>query len=123
MFRPESRATPMPDSPDDSTLGRLIDELTYKLQADEPVDLQDYLDQYPEHAEELTRMLPALERLAELGRSEAKAESPGGIPTAWDGDGKPGVGVLGDFRLHREVGRGGMGVVYEAEQVSLRRRV
>jgi serine/threonine protein kinase len=31
--------------------------------------------------------------------------------------------VLGDFRLVREIGRGGMGVVYEAEKVSLGRRV
>src|SRR5437870_1969122 len=44
------------------------------------------------------------------------AEQPG-VPTA------PAVQQLGDFRILREVGKGGMGIVYEAEQVSLGRHV
>jgi eukaryotic-like serine/threonine-protein kinase len=40
-------------------------------------------------------------------------------PTSGDRE----LGQLGDFQLIREVGRGGMGIVYEAHQMTLNRRV
>ncbi len=52
-------------------------------------------------------------------RAVVKGESPTGLAAAPLAEGAH----LGDFRIVREVGRGGMGVVYEAEQVSLQRRV
>ena len=117
-----TRRTPRPPtaSADADSLERLVDDLTDRLQAGEAVDLEACVRDHPEHAEPLRRLLPALEMMAELGRS-ARRPAPAG-PARGD-PARRGSGVLGDFRIVREVGRGGMGVVYEAEQVSLGRRV
>jgi serine/threonine protein kinase len=97
------------------SLVRIVDELTTRLQAGEPVDLDPYIAAHPEHAERLRNLAPALGILAELGQAPIAQSTAEGSP--------PFVGELGDFRLLREIGRGGMGIVYEAEQVSLGRRV
>ncbi len=104
----------------DQGLGVLIEELTAKLQAGEPLDAGAYVRAHPEHADALEELLPALRLLAGLGRSAVVGEAPS-LPLGPDFD--PEQAQLGDFRLLREVGRGGMGVVYEAEQLSLSRRV
>jgi serine/threonine protein kinase/Flp pilus assembly protein TadD len=103
---------------DDAALAEAFDELASRLQAGEAVGREEVRRRYPEHAEELLRLLPALAALGELS-------DPGPDGRAGDGgpDGGPVPQVLGDFRIVRELGRGGMGVVYEAEQVSLGRKV
>src|SRR5262249_54970358 len=51
--------------------------------------------------------------------TQTSAPSPAGTPPAPDFTGQ----VLGDFHILRRLGQGGMGQVYLAEQVSLKRKV
>ena len=101
------------------SLADLVEELTAKLEAAEAIDLAACLVQHPQHAQELRRLFPALRMLADLSRSGNISVPPEERRAAETGL----SGQLGDFRILREVGRGGMGVVYEAEQISLPRRV
>ena len=104
----------------DSIQAELVEQYLRRLQAGETVDSSEFAAQYPEHAEALRQLLPALQMMAELSRSAVRDRSSPPLSDAISG---PDLGVVGDFRILREVGRGGMGVVYEAEQLSLRRRV
>jgi serine/threonine protein kinase/WD40 repeat protein/tetratricopeptide (TPR) repeat protein len=113
---PVSAALP----PADPAFDLLVDGLIARLQAGEAVDWPEVAREHPEYAGRLRSLAPALQALGDLS-SAGDAALSGVAPAAEGEDLVP--GVLGDFRLLREVGRGGMGVVYEAEQVSLNRRV
>jgi WD40 repeat protein/serine/threonine protein kinase len=93
----------------------LAEEFAARLRRGERPGLQEYIDRCPDLADEIRELFPAL---AEVERvKEDQPARPGAAEVA------AALGQVGDYRVLREVGRGGMGVVYEAEQVSLGRRV
>ncbi len=107
----------------DPILDDVLEEVANRLQAGEPVDCAAILARHPEHAESLARLLPAIEVMAEFGVSASRLAARGVAGGIGPVEVDTALGTLGDFRVLREVGRGGMGVVYEAEQMSLGRRV
>ncbi len=100
-------------------MGEILDELAERVRRCEPLDLSRFEQQYPAHAEQIRRLVPTIEAMAHMAGSATGDRD----HTRADRSSSPLGGTLGDFRIVREVGRGGMGVVYEAEQVSLHRKV
>jgi serine/threonine protein kinase len=99
-----------------------------EAQAGRAPDRERLLAAHPELRTELEEFFAthdAVERVVSPLRQGVPVEAAKPVPGIGFvvGDVSSGLGQLGDFRLLREVGRGGMGVVYEAEQISLRRRV
>ncbi len=105
-------------TPDYTLLDRLAEEFAERFRRGERPALQEYTERYPELAGEILGLFPALVQMEQV---EADDEDAGSWKAGPPGL-KPGTRV-GDFEIIRVVGRGGMGVVYEAEQFSLGRRV
>jgi tetratricopeptide (TPR) repeat protein len=101
----------------ESLVARVADEFLERQKCGDRPQVEEYTACYPQHAAVIGEVLAAL-RVVGLSGASGRL-----VPEALLVDDQPPLGELGDFRLVREIGRGGMGVVYEAIQLSLGRRV
>src|SRR5262249_36957274 len=115
--------TPMPSSNSsrDAVLGQLADEFVARHRNGERPPLSEYTARHPELADDIKELFPALAHLERL--KPAAGDLPGAFDSAATSPEGARLERLGEYRVLREVGRGGMGVVYEAEQESLGRHV
>jgi eukaryotic-like serine/threonine-protein kinase len=102
------------------TIEEITEEFLVRLKSGENPSVEEYREAYPEHADEIASIFPAMLALEGLGVEQSVRREIAQLDNA-------GLGAhaqrLGDFRVIREIGRGGMGVVFEAIQESLDRRV
>ena len=107
-------------SADRNPVEQLAEEFADRLRRGERPSLSEYIEKYPQHADEIRDVFPALVMMEQFkpGSEAHTGAFEGPLLQA----SQP-LEQLGDYQIIREVGRGGMGVVYEAEQVSLGRHV
>src|SRR5579872_4658808 len=121
LFR---RGVRMPSTePAADPLGILAEEFLDRFRRGERPAVSEYEVRLPEHAERIRQLFPVLVVMEEAGSSDRAPSLTGTLGSESDVLNCEIPDLIGGYRVFRVIGRGGMGVVYEAEQLALGRRV
>ena len=98
----------------------LAEEFLERYRAGERPPISEFVSRCPDRADEIRELFPTLAIIEQAVNHDSDFSL--NLRDSQE-TGTLAARQLGDFRILREIGRGGMGVVYEAEQMSLGRRV
>lgn len=98
----------------------LADEFSTALREGSNPSIAEFADRIPEQREQAVALLRSIVLFEQVSQQE---DSRHRIDRTTNRFSQRRLEVLGDFKILREIGRGGMGIIYEAEQLSLKRRV
>jgi WD40 repeat protein/serine/threonine protein kinase/tetratricopeptide (TPR) repeat protein len=101
----------------------LADSFLARFRHGERPSVEEYAAKYPELADQIRELLPALVMLEQEKSVAGVVDGAGIIPGSETAAASATPRQLGDYVILREIGRGGMGVVYESVQQSLGRHV
>ncbi|MEQ1826964.1 MAG: serine/threonine-protein kinase [Pirellula sp.] len=112
----------MKDANERHPIDLLSEEFASRLRRGEHPSVEEYANKYPQHAEWIRSTFPSIALVERIsGNEEHKRLTKPTTELPRTSDHPP--NTLGDYEIVQEIGRGGMGVVYEAVQQSLNRHV
>ena len=111
------RRDPLGDVDSRVPVEMLASEFLDALRVGKEPSVEEYISRFPEHAEELRRLLPLVVAMEDWKADKVQETSEHAVPRDLQ------LERLGDCQIIREIGRGGMGVVFEGIQEPLGRRV
>ena len=108
------------DEDDRNPVDILADEFSERLRQGENPSITEYVRRRPDLEADIRDLFPTIAMMEQFSKKQQVDTQLSQVSARLDAER---LKQLGDFRVIREVGRGGMGVVYAAEQQSLKRFV